>query len=216
MQQKILTRTRRAEVFGGLMLILVAFSYVASLLLDFKFVSPYATLQEDLAYLSEHVRNQKISSSAWLATAVFTGIALPFYFAVFRKRLRVLPYINGFLMLGASAAFVMMAITGLGLHRELAGEKSALSLLEKFSQEQLYRYIGSSCVGLWAFGLGLTKIRLVRFPLVSSVLLIISGPVLVFFDWYDPDHLGHTGAMAGIIIGVMICSVRLINKGMSS
>ncbi|MFH0759554.1 MAG: hypothetical protein V2B15_19865 [Bacteroidota bacterium] len=216
MQQKILTRTRRAEVFAGLMLIIVAFSYVASLLLDFKFVSPYATLQEDLAYLSEHIRSQKISSCAWLATAVFTGIALPFYFAVFRKRLRVLHYINGLLMLGATTAFVMMALTGLGLPRELAGDKSTLSLLEQFSQEQLFRYIGSSCVGLWAFGLGLTKIRLARFPLISSVLLIISGPALVFFDWYDPDHPGHTGAMACIIIGVMIFCVRLINRGMSA
>ncbi len=226
MQQKKGNRTRRAEVFAGLMLILVAFSYVTSLLLDFNFVSPYATLQEDMAYLSEHFQNQQISSYAWLATAIFTGIAGPFYFAVFRKRLRVLHYINGIFMLGAAAGFLMMAMAGLDLHRELTMvlgegvdlkvEQAALSLLEQYSQEQFFRYIGSSCVGLWALGLGLSKIKVVRIPLFSSVFLIISGPALVFFNWYDPDHLGHTMAMAGIIIGVMIFCVRLINKGLSS
>ena len=49
--------------------------------------------------------------------------------------------------------------------------------------------------------------------MISTVLLMISGPALVFFNWYDPDHIGHTAAMAGIIIGVSIFCVRLINKG---
>ena len=226
MQQKKGNRTRRAEVFAGLMLILVAFSYVTSLLLDFDFVSPYATLQEDLTYLSEHIQNQQISSYAWLATAIFTGLAIPFYFAVFRKRLRILHYINALFMLGATAGFAMMAKTGMDLHQELelvlgegfeqAGEQAALSLLGQFSQEQLFRYIGSSCVGLWALGLGLTKIKVARIPLISSVFLVLSGPALIFFNWYDPDHLGRTVAMAAIIIGVMLFCFRLINKGLSS
>ena len=45
---------RRREVITGLLIIGVAFSFIASLLLDFNFVSPYASLQEDLSYLSEH------------------------------------------------------------------------------------------------------------------------------------------------------------------
>lgn len=205
------------------MLILLAFSYITSLLLDFNFVSPYATLQEDLSYLSEHTQNQKISSYSWLATSLITLIAIPYYFRLFRKKLRFLAYLNGFFMLAASAGFLMMAMIGLDLQQEMvmilaegleeAGEQAKLTLLDQFRQEQQYRLLGSSCVGLWALGLSLTKFRQARFPLLSTVLLMISGPVLVFFNWYDPDHLARTGAMAGIIIGVMIFCVRLINKG---
>ena len=212
-------------MFTGLLLILVVFSYITSLLLDFKFVSPYATLQEDLAYLSDHTRNQKISSFAWLATALTTLTAIPFYIIAFRKHIRVLSYLNGLLMVAASAGFLMMAKMGLHLQQDMvvilgegfeqAGDHVKLSLLDQFSQEQLYRRLGSSCVGLFAVGLSLTKFRLERFPLFSTILLLISGPVLIFFNWYDPDHLARTGAMAGIVIGVMVFCVRLINKGLS-
>jgi len=39
--------------------------------------------------------------------------------------------------------------------------------------------------------------------------------VLIFFNWYDPDHLARTGAMAGIMIGVVVFCVRLINRGLT-
>lgn len=206
------------------MLILVAFSYITSLLLDVKLVSQNATLDEDLAYFSEHILSQKISAYTWLATALFTAIAIPFYLAVFRRRLRVLQYLNGLFMLAASAAFVMMAKYGMEMNLYTVGmletgmaqtsEQVKLTLLEQFSQEQFYRLIGSSFVGLWAIGLSLTKFKLERFPLISSLLLFLSGPALLFFNWTDPDHLGRTFAMAGIIIGVMVFCVRMINKGM--
>lgn len=207
------------------MLILVAGSYVASLLLDFRFVSPYATLQEDLNYLSENAMGQKISSIAWLLTALFSALAIPFYLTLFRKKTNFLSYLNSILMLGASAGFLIMALLGLELHREISGlvaesisqtgDQLHLQLLEQFRKEQFYRLIGSSCVGAWALGLSLSRIKVKRFPMVSTLLLIISGPALVFFNWYDSDHLGHTAAMAGIIIGVSIFCVRLINKGIS-
>lgn len=207
------------------MLILVAGSYVASLLLDFRFVSPYATLQEDLNYLSENAMGQKISSIAWLLTALFSALAIPFYLTLFRKKTNFLSYLNSILMLGASAGFLIMALVGLELHREISGlvaesisqtgDQLHLQLLEQFRKEQFYRLIGSSCVGAWALGLSLSRIKVKRFPMVSTLLLIISGPALVFFNWYDSDHLGHTAAMAGIIIGVSIFCVRLINKGIS-
>ncbi len=207
------------------MLILVAVSYVASLLLDFRFVSPYATLQEDLNYLSENAMGQKISSIAWLLTALFSALAIPFYLTLFRKKTNFLSYLNSILMLGASAGFLIMALVGLELHREISGlvaesisqtgDQLHLQLLEQFRKEQFYRLIGSSCVGAWALGLSLSRIKVKRFPMVSTLLLIISGPALVFFNWYDSDHLGHTAAMAGIIIGVSIFCVRLINKGIS-
>ncbi len=119
MQQKTRKKVRRREVATGLIIILVAFSFVGSLLLDFNFVSPYATLQEDLAYLSEHIENQKISSWSWLTTALITFIAIPFYVAVFTNRLRILHYINGLLMLGASSGFLVMGLMGLELHQTM-------------------------------------------------------------------------------------------------
>jgi hypothetical protein len=226
MQQKKQRGIRRTEVFTGLIMILVSFSFITSLLLDFTFVSPYATLQEDLAYLSEHTQNQMVSSYAWLATAVILLLAIPLYIAVFRKRLKVLPYINGLFLLGASAGFFLMAKAGLDLRHDMvhiigegfekAGEQIKLSLLDQFRQEQYYRRLGSSCMGLFAIGLSLTKFKLGRFPLLSTLLLLASGPVLIFFNWYNPDHLACTGAMAGIMVGLVVFCVKLINRGMSA
>jgi len=218
-------KVRRFEALTGLVIILVAFSYITSLLLDFNFVSPYATLQEDLAYLSDHTQNQRISSWSWLSTSMITLAAIPFYILVFRRRLGSLHFINGFFMLGASAGFFFMGKVGLELHQsmvqilgegiEQASEQLKLSLLDQFRQEQFYRRLGSSCVGMFAIGLSLTKFKLGRFPLFSTGLLLISGPVLIFFNWYDPDHLARTGAMAGIMIGVVVFCVRLINRGLT-
>ncbi len=226
MEQKSQHKVRRREAFTGLILILVSFSFVSSLLLDFNFVSPYATLQEDLAYLSDHIQNQKISAWAWLGTALITFIAVPFYVVVFSNRLRVLHYLNGLFMLGASAGFVVMGLIGLELHQTMiqsfgegfiqVDEQTKLALLERFKEEQFYRVIGSSFVGLFAIGLSLSKFKLGSFPLFSTILLVLSGPALIFFNWYDPDHLVRTIAMAGIMIGVVVLSVRLINRGLST
>jgi hypothetical protein len=217
---------RRNEVTTGLLLILLATSYVASLLLDFKFVSPYATLQEDLSYLTEHILSQKLSSLAWLITALTTALTAPFYFFLFRKKLKMIPYLNTLFMLCASTGFLLMSLSGLGLHREisglltesieLSGDQMKLQLLDQFRKEQFYRLVGSSFVGAWSLGLSLSRFRIPRFPLVSSILLMISGPALIFFNWYEPEHLGHTGAMAGIIVGVAVFCVRLINKGLAT
>lgn len=226
MQEKKEKSIRRTEVFTGLFLILVAFSYLAALLLDFNFVSPYASLQEDLNYLTENAQRQKTSSIAWLTTAIITAFAIPFYFFLFRKKPGILLYVNILFMMGASAGFILMALEGLNLHHEISGmtadtiaqsnEQLHLQLLEKFRMEQYFRLIGSSCVGAWALGMSFTRFRVPRFPMVSTLLLFISGPALVFFNWYDSDHLGHTAAMAGIVVGVSIFCVRLINKGISA
>lgn len=224
MQQNTQKKVRRREAYTGLIIILVTLSYVTSLLLDFNFVSPYATLQDDLAYLSENIQNQRISSWSWLATALITFVAVPFYVVVFSHKLRALHYINGLFMLGASAGFVVMGLLGLELHQTMVqsfaegldqvDEEMKLELLAKFREEQFYRHIGSSFVGLFAIGLSLSKFTLGRFPLFSTVLLIISGPALILVNWIDPDHLVRTMAMAGIMIGVVVFCVRLINRGL--
>ena len=208
---------------GVLITLLAAFTYVASLLLDFNFVSPYASIQEDLAYLSNHVQNLRLSVWSWLVTALMTFMAIPFYLVLFHRRPRFLSYLNALLLLGASLGFLMMGLTGLDLYHdlerlveegiELANEQTRLDLLSLFNDEFFYRRVGSSFLGAFVFGLGLSKFWVPRFPLFSSILLCISGPVMIFFNWHDPDHLIRTAAMAGIVIGMTIFCVRLIYKG---
>ena len=205
-------------------IILAAGSYVTSLLLDFNFVSPYTTLQEDLSYLATHNQNLQISIWAWLVTSLITFLAIPPYILLFHGRLKVLQYVNGLWLLGASVGFLLMGLAGLELYHELASgalsgleaanEPEWLTLLGLYQDELFYRRVGSSFVGLFAIGLGLTRIKIKRVPIMASLLLIISGPTMIFLNWYDPEHLVRTAAMAGIIIGISIFSVRIINKGL--
>jgi hypothetical protein len=224
MQGKLHRSTRWTEVFTGLLFIVLSLSYIASLLLDFNFVSLYATPQEDLAYLSEQATNQGISSYSWMVTAFLSLFSLPFYVSSFRGHMRIWPLLNGLFILGAAAGFFMMARTGLDMKRELEivlkegleldNNQLAASLLEQYRLEQFYRHLGSTCVGAFAVGLGLSKFKVKGFPLFSTVLLLVSGPVLIVFNWMDPDHLARTGAMAGVILGMVLFCIRLINKGL--
>jgi hypothetical protein len=223
MQTELRKKQRQREILAGLIIILTAFSYITALLLDFNFLSPYTTLQEDLSYLANHLRNQEISIWAWLFTSLITFLAIPPYLLLFHKRTRVLQYVNALLLLGAAAGFLMMGIAGLQLHQELTGglltnleeanEQEWLKLLSLYQDELFYRRVGSSFVGAFAFGLGCTRFKMKRFPIIAMVLLMISGPTMIFFNWYDPEHLIRTVAMAGILIGISIFSVRIINKG---
>ena len=224
MQTELRKKQRRREILAGLTIILTVFSYISALLLDFNFLSPYTTLQEDLSYLANHLKNQEISIWAWLLTSLITFLAIPPYLLLLHKRTRVLQYVNALLLLGAAAGFLMMGIAGLQLHQELAGglltgleeanEEEWLKLLGLYEDELFYRRVGSSFVGAFAFGLGFTRFQMKRFPIIAMVLLMISGPTMIFFNWYDPEHLIRTAAMAGILIGISIFSVRIINKGL--
>ncbi len=224
MQNKKTRKARRIEIVTGFIILLASFSFLASLLFDFKFVSPDGTLLEDLTYLSENTLNNRVSAWFWITTAIITLAAIPFYLILFYRKLQALQYVNALFMLVASVWFLLMGNLGIELHHnmmnilgeglEKANEQMKLSLLEQFSQEQFYRKIGSSFVGLFAIGLGMTRFRIKRFPILSSILLIISGPTLIFLNWYNPEHLIRTGAMAGIMIGVVIFCVRLINRGL--
>lgn len=207
------------------MVILAAFSYVSALLLDFNFVSPYTTLEEDLSYLANNLTSQQISIWAWLGTAAITFMAIPPFLMLFHGRLRSLHYVNAFLLLGATAGFLLMGLSGLQLHQELtlgsmgvelekADEQTWIRLLGMYQDELFFRWVGSSFVGAFAFGLALTRFKIKRFPLTSMILLMLCGPTMIFFNWYDPENLIRTAAMAGILIGVAVFSVRIINKGL--
>lgn len=224
MQTELRKKQRQREILAGLTIILTTFSYITALLLDFNFLSPYTTLQEDLSYLANHLKNQEISIWAWLITSLITFLAIPPYLRLLHKRTRVLQYVNALLLLGAAAGFLMMGIAGLQLHQELAGglltgleeanEEEWLKLLGLYEDELFYRRVGSSFVGAFAFGLGFTRFQMKRFPIIAMVLLMISGPTMIFFNWSDPEHLIRTAAMAGIFIGISIFSVRIINEGL--
>ncbi len=224
MRQKARGKARRTEVLTGFIIILAAFSFMASLLIDFRFISPYGTTGEDLSFLFEHTQNQLASAVSWLVTALITLLAMPFYLTVFHRKTIILSYLNAILVLGASVGFVMMGIAGLQLHHAMLetmaneelmnDEQTRIAILYIFRDQQLYRHIGSSFLGVFAFGLSLTRFRVRRFPFFSALLLFASGPVLVFFSWYDPEHVIRTAAMAGMLVGILIFSSRLINKGM--
>jgi len=222
---------RKTEVGAGLLLILLAFSYITSLLLDFQFISPYATLHEDLGFLSENTGTLRTSTLAWMATSVLTLLASPLLFLALRKKQPFMARVTLLLMIGAATCFFLMALNGFRLYQaaaEVAGkgvealeESMEISLLERFREEQLFRLLGSSFVGLWSFLLAFLRLKEARFPLLSSLLLATGGPVLItfnaliYFQGFDMDHLGRTSAMTAIIIGVMLLCIRLINKGFS-
>jgi len=226
MPKKSRSKLRRNEVFTGLIIILVGFSFVIAILLDFNIGNPYSTLLEDLAYLSDHSLNQKISSWAWLTTSVVTIIAIPFYLVVFHQKLKVLHFFNGLLMLGAAAGAMMMGMVGLELNQiltqdlvegvEQANEQVRIGILEHFRDEKFYTGIGGSCAALFAFFLGLTRFKIARFPMISTILLMISGPALIFMNWYNSEHILKTVATAGIMIGLIVFCIKLINRGICS
>jgi len=217
---------RRNEVACGLLLILISFSFVASLLLDFTFVSAFASPREDLSYLSENVSRQFYSTLSWFITAVLIALVIPFYLMVFKGRLRIFHYINALIMLVAVLAFVLMSQQGLILYREMeallgmgleqADEASRISLLNHYQQAQWFRHLASSAVGIWALGLGASRIKVRRIPLMASLLYFLSPPLLIYFNWTDPDHLLRTAAMTGIVVGTLIFSVRLVNRGLEA
>ncbi len=224
MQEETRRKRRRTEVLSGLTIILAVASYVTSLLLDFNFVSPYATLQEDLSYLFTNQRNLQISVWAWMGTSIITCLSIPPFLMLFHKRMKVFHYVNALWLLGAAVGFMLMGIAGMHLYQELgvgaqtlmdeSDEQLWIKLLGLFQEEQFYRRIGSSFVGLFAIGLALSRVQMKRFPLFATILLLVCGPTMIFFNWYDPDHLVRTAAMAGIVIGVSTFSVRVINKGL--
>jgi hypothetical protein len=209
-----------------LIIILIGFVFVIAMVLDFNLGNPYSTFLEDLTYLSDQAMNQKISAWAWLITSVVTLLAIPFYLAVFHRRLKVLHFVNGLLMLGAAGGALMMGLVGLELNQMLtqdlvegvgqANEQIRIGILEHLRDEEFYADIGGGCAGLFAFSLSLTRFRIARFPMISTLLLITTGPLLVFMNWYHPEHILRTAAIAGMMIGLIVFCVRLINRGMTA
>lgn len=217
-------QSRRREIGAGLIFLLAVAVFIAALIADFQFISPYTTLEEDLQYLINNPEGSMLSTWFWLASGVATFFSAPLIFLVFNTHSRVLAWFSGLLVLAASACFLMMGIEGFHLQeeiRQLAGsdlgtmaEDSKFKLLSSFRQEQLWRFAGSSGLGAFAFMAGLSRIRIQAFPIMASVLLIICGPALIYFNWTDPDHVLRTAALTGVLVGISVFSLRLVNRGL--
>ena len=218
-------RIRIIEIITGLIILITAFSFIASILLDFNFVTPYSTLSEDLTYLFDQYNSQRISSYSWIVTSVLTLISAPLYLLIFRRRLRVLQYIAVVFLLVAAAGFFVLGYLGLEFSESVGLALSAgevlpenvehLKLLADFREEQLYKVWASSSLGAFVFLIGFSKIKVRLFPIVSSIFFLSGGPLLIFFNWYDRDHFIRTAAMAMIAAGMILFCMKLIYSGLS-
>ena len=206
-------------------MLLTAFSYVGSILLDFNFVSPYTTLYEDLTFLLENDNAQRISSYAWLITSMLTFISIPLYILTFNKRLKWIHYLGSLFILAASAGFFITGWLGLEFSESINiaikddnsifEDNVKLQLLSDFHEEQNFKRLASSSIGAFVILLGFSKFKIKSFPIFSTIFFIIAGPVLIFFNWYDPNHILRTAAMAVIAAGIIIFGIKLINSGLS-
>jgi len=216
---------RNIEIATGFIVLLASFAFIGAILLDFNFVSPYTTLNEDVNFLLEHSRSQMISAFAWIATAVLTVISIPFYILTFHKRLKFYHILISVLLVTAAAGFFLTGWLGLqfsdSINIAVSGgdggitDNTVLNMLDNFSEEQYYKRIASSCIGVFVILLAFTRFRVKTFPVISTIFFILAGPVLIFYNWYDPDHILRTSAMATIATGMIIFCIKLIYSGLS-
>lgn len=216
---------RNIEIAAGFIILLTSFAFLGSILIDFNFVSPDTTLNEDVNFLLEHSQSQTISAFAWIATAVLTIISVPFYILTFHKRLKFYHIVISLLIVAAAAGFFLTGWLGLqfsdSINIAVSGgdggitDGTIINMLDNFSEEQYYKRIASSCIGLFVILLAFTRFRVKTFPVISSIFFILAGPVLIFYNWYDPDHILRTSAMATIATGMIIFCIKLIYSGLS-
>ncbi|MBN1133017.1 MAG: hypothetical protein JXR52_12850 [Bacteroidales bacterium] len=225
MQEPDHRKRRKTEVFTGFLVLLTTFGFIVAILLDFNFVSPYATLNEDLSFLMDHYNTQRISSYAWLSAAVLTFITIPFYQLTFKGRLKFLHHIATIFILAAGIGFFLSGWLGLKFsdsvnsilanNLSLTEEHVRLQLLGEFHEKQYFKRMAGISLGGLAILLGLTRFWVKRFPLLSSFLLILAGPVLIYYNWNESDHILRTTAIAAIAAGIIVFCIKLICSGLS-
>jgi len=216
---------RKTEVVTGFIMLLTTFCFIAAILVDFNFISPYTTLYEDLSFLIDHRNNQVISSYAWFIVASLIFISIPLYIFTFNGRLKALHYVASLFILAASAGLFLTGWLGLEFSNSIKEvittsiqnieENNKLRLLSDFRDIQYYKRLVSSSLAVFVILLGLTKFRVKLFPVLSSILFITAGPVLIFFNWYDTEHILMTSAIAVIATGMIVLCLKLIYSGLS-
>ena len=215
---------RYIEIFTGIFLILAVIGALFAMLSDFSIVTPNSTLQEDMSGLSDNIEGLRISTLVRLGCGVLLLLLLPFLMLTFSYHTKVYHYITGFLILLISAYYFLSAWAGfrmISFIRTLptdfmAGTESEQETALLFSVRQIQNLImvGRMTIGLFLILFAFSKIKAHRIPLFSTVLLLLSGPLIIFFSWYNPEQLILTIAMACAAIGVVVLGLRLINRGL--
>ncbi len=215
-------KIRKIEVLTGIILILATLSLLISYLLNFEYISPEHSIEEDMNFLLESTIPQRISSIAWMTTALITLSLLPFYLITFYRFHRVAHIINGLLITIMATVFFRAALAGLSIVNivesfpENEGIQSVNQVLSLIKDTILLIQIGVTVFGGYVFILSISRFRKARIPLFGTILLILSGPVLIVFIWMNPEHLILTSAMAVASIGLFITGTKLVNKGLGN
>ena len=216
-------RGRGTEIFTGLFLILSALAILASYLLDFEYPRVEEAVTTDLEYLNDNLIRQILSVFSWAAATLFLVLLLPFYLLLFNRYQRFMHILNGMLILATAYFFMKSGLTTwhmVSLIRELP-EPGNLSA-ESVSYEILIPWIqgnvamdqwGRILLGLFLFSFSMVRLKAKSFPLFASILLFLSGPLIVLFSWTDPGHILLTSAMAASTVGMLLGGAFLVNRG---
>ena len=214
---------RGTEIFTGLFLILSALAILASYLLDFEYPRVEEAVTTDLEYLNDNLIRQILSAFSWAAATLFLVLLLPFYLLLFNRYQRFMHILNGMLILATAYFFMKSGLTTwhmVSLIRELPDPGTLSS--ESVSYEILIPWIqgnmamdqwGRILLGLFLFSFSLVRWRVKPFPLFASILLFLSGPLVVLFSWTDPGHILLTSAMAASTVGLLLGGAFLVNRG---
>jgi len=74
--------------------------------------------------------------------------------------------------------------------------------------------IGLTAYGGYIFVLSITIFRRIKFSGFLTILLFLSGPVLIVYTWLNPEHIITTSSLAISAIGLLMTGTKLVNKGL--
>lgn len=219
--------SRFIEIPTGLFFLLTIILILVSFLFNFDFYSPDTSLEEDIGYLFDSALRQKLSAITLLAAGVATLVFIPLYLMMFHRFQKRIHIFNSFLILVMAYSFFRAGLTGLEIFRLVESTESVsevtdpaslvlYQLLERIRSTTLFTKIGITAFGLYSIVLSVSRFREVRFPVFGSMLLILSGPVIVTFVWLNPEHILLTSALAAATIGFLMIGVTLVNKGLEA
>jgi len=215
-------KIRRIEVLTGLILIISILGMLAAFILSFDYTIPNTSFEEDMEFLIESYGSQQLSAVSWLIAGISYLFLLPFYLILFARFQKGMHIFNGLLIL--VMAYMFFSI-GLSEYRiaEVAGglignenptEKlPAIQILENIRQIKLFHRIGLTAFGTFATILSISRFKKAHFPVLGSTLAFIAGPLVVTFNWINPDSILLTGSLAVAWTGLLIIGARLTNKG---
>jgi hypothetical protein len=219
--------SRFIEVPTGLFFLTTILLVLVSFLFNFDFYNPDTSLEEDIGYLLDSSLRQKLSSITLITAGVANLVFIPLYLMMFHRFQKLIHIFNSFLILVMAFSFFRAGLTGLGIYRMVTGAESVETIIDPASTV-LYELLarirvtilltktGITAFGLYSIVLSVSRFREVRFPVFGSMLLILSGPLIVTFVWLNPEHILLTAGLAAATIGFLMIGVTLVNKGLEA